>query len=54
MQEAEEMRFKVELAMHERVFFKVYFAIHLESLFNQILDEFPKAKILSIIGGGGK
>ena len=46
-------RFKVELEMNKRVFIQVYFATHLTDLFNQIADEFPKAKILSVIGGGG-
>jgi hypothetical protein len=46
-------RFKVELEMNKRVFTQVYFATHLTDLFNQIADEFPKAKILSVIGGGG-
>ena len=46
-------RFKAELEMNNRVFIKIYFAIHLTDLFTQIEDEFPKAKILSVIGGGG-
>lgn len=46
-------RFKAELEMNNRVFVKIYFAIHLTDLFTQIEDEFPKAKILSVIGGGG-
>jgi len=50
--DATPVRFKAELQMNDRIFIQIYFAIHLEDLFNQIAEEFPKAKILSIIGGG--
>ena len=46
------MRFKVELQMNDRVFTKVYFAIHLQDLSEQITKEFPKAKVVGAIGGG--
>jgi ABC-type molybdate transport system substrate-binding protein len=39
--------------MNGREFIKVYFAANLTDLFTQIQDEFPKAKILGIIGCGG-
>lgn len=45
-------RFKAELEMNGRVFTHVFFAETLEQLSRQIMDQFPKAKILSIIGGG--
>lgn len=46
------MSFRVVLDLHGSVFTKPYHADTLGDLFNQIVDEFPKAKILSIIGGG--
>ena len=49
--ETEDYSFKVELSMYKRVFFQRYSCKNLETLFNLILDEYPKAKIISIIGG---
>jgi len=47
---AEPMKFKVELLMNERTFYNIYYSANLEDLFNQIIDEYPKAKIVSILG----
>jgi len=44
-------RFKVELLMNGRTFHQRYYCLNLEQLFNDIIDEFPNAKIVSIIGG---
>ena len=46
------MKFKAELEMHGRVFTHIFFAHNLMELFSSIEDEFPKAKIITIIGGG--
>lgn len=46
------MKFKVELLLNSKEFIKVYFADTLTDLFTQIQNEFPKAKIVGIIGGG--
>lgn len=46
------MRFKVELFMNQMTFVQIFHAATLGDLSNQILNRFPKAKVLSIIGGG--
>lgn len=46
------MEFKVTLSLHDREFIKRYTADTLANLFEQIQDEFPKAKIITVIGGG--
>ena len=46
------IKFKVELNMNCRTFTTVIFADTLEQLFNKIADDFPKAEIMSIVGGG--
>ena len=46
------MKFKIELQLNDRVFKQTFFATNLMDLFNDIAEEYPTAKILSIIGGG--
>lgn len=43
--------FKVELLMNGRIFFERYLANTLQQLSEQIVDNYPTAKVLSIIGG---
>ena len=45
------MKFKVELIWKNKTFIHVFRAISLQDLSEQIEDMFPKAKILSAIGG---
>lgn len=46
------MRFTVELLWKNNTIKHVFRAVHLEDLCTQIQDEFPKAKVISVIGGG--
>jgi hypothetical protein len=45
------MRFKVEIQLASRVVTKVYFAVDLEQLERQVRQDFPKGKVVTIIGG---
>lgn len=46
------MRFKVELIENGTIFKWVFHAPNLENLNEQIIDKFPRAQILGVIGGG--
>ena len=48
----EKMRFKVEVQIKTGVVTKVYITKGLEDLETYIKQDFPKGKIISIIGGG--
>lgn len=45
------MRFRVEIQLNSRLVTKVYFADNLELLDQLVRKDFPKGKIVSIIGG---
>ncbi len=46
------MKFKVEVEWHDTIIKHTFFAHHLEELSEKILDEYPNAKVISVIGGG--
>ena len=49
--ETKTMKFKCELQIGEMVFYHWVYANNLQELSEELLDAFPKAKILSVIGG---
>lgn len=50
MQE-KQYKFKVELQIHEMIFIHWFYADNLQELSEEIIDTFPKAKVLSVMGG---
>ena len=46
------MKFKVELIHQQRNITHIFYAFTLGELTDKIKEKFPKAKIVSIIGGG--